>query len=452
MQCRRCGYEVKSTWQSCPQCGFGSSHTELFVDPAGSNIEAYGMPMQRAGRKVSTLAQNELFQGEILQPMSAAQNPLSLSSLPEFSVPEGDQELASGALLYGKSYALVERLEQQNWRDGVYEAVWSAVAVQQGNMPVTICEVMLPENSAGTQLTLRPAIRSLLSMADIPHLPILREFFRERQRNFFVFPSAHNGESLSARMQRLGPLPEREVLEYCLQVIMTLEQFAQRSLVHGQIRPEHCMVMPDGSCVLINCSPLVIGGAYHYIRDTRSAYFSPFMSEEFRRGEIDGKADLYALMATAYHLLTGRPPLPIGGIFPRVRQLNAECSQKADVLFAKALHPLLQQRYQHPTELRRAIQEILPAEHEEYFVPSQGRKPRQPRTISLVSTPGEMPEPLWRSTTRPSMPLVPPLPQSEPPDKPDEPPVLRPANDLRTAIYWLACFLVVLSAITIVAR
>ena len=362
------------------------------------------------------------------------------------------EELAPGMQLDRGRYMLITKQEQQTWGDGIYEAIWQGRAAEQGGASVTICEVRVPESSAVFQSTILPAIHSLLSIRDTSHLSGLIEFFQDRHRNIFIFQSIEGGESLFTRMQRYGVLSEREVLEYCLRITTILERLAQRSLVHGNIRPEHIIRKPDGY-LLTNCSPLIISGKNYFLHNMNSQYVSPYMSPELRRGEIDGRVDLYALMATAYHLLAGRPPSRAGVEMPRARQFNPQLSPQVDALLAQSLHPLASQRPQNLTDLLEILLNLLP---------DSDAQPQLSRRRTPIST---LPEPtnsirenLTTQSASDAMQILPDrVPSAQRPEYEEQQasetaPLLAPEHNLRNASYVLGGLLVGLGLLTIIAR
>jgi len=83
---------------------------------------------------------------------------------------------------------------------------------------------------------------------------------------------------------------------------------------------------------------------------------SPYMAPEAARGVIDGRADLYALMATAYHVATGSQPNPdSNGNIPPASRLNPRISPQLNAILARGLRPTAGQRYQRPSELRQEL-------------------------------------------------------------------------------------------------
>jgi serine/threonine protein kinase len=266
--------------------------------------------------------------------------------------------LLPGTILHNGRYRLHQLQDRQDWAHGAFEAMWIGQDAQRGASQIMICEVVLPNlASITTQSKLRAATMALATVSRHPRIPTLLDAFSEQERTFFVFEPV-DGEPLLARMQRTGrALPEQEVIECCLQIAEVLELLSQQAppLVHGLIRPEHIFVRYPGSeCILTHYSILLAGGATQFINLTERP--SPYTAPELIHGMVDGRSDLYSLLATAYHLVTGSPPTEIGGSIPQAQRLNPNVSAHFDAILAKGLRPSVNQRYQRPSDL---IQDLL---------------------------------------------------------------------------------------------
>lgn len=276
------------------------------------------------------------------------------------SAPLGEHsQLAAGTLLRNGRYRLHEMQEKQHWLSGVYESVWVAQDAQRGGSRVSVCEVVIPEtNSMVVQSTLRSATMALTSVGRHPHIPTLWDAFSDHGRSFFVF-EPFEGESLLARMRRTGhAMSEQEVVECCLQMTEVLELLAQHSppLVHGLIRPEHIIIARGGSqFILSTFSIILIGGATQFVAGMDRTELSPYTAPEFTRGVIDSRSDLFSLLATAYHAVTGSVPAGLSGSIPQAQRLNPAISQQFDAILTRGLRPIAGQRYQRPSELRQDL-------------------------------------------------------------------------------------------------
>ena len=283
----------------------------------------------------------------------------SFTSLQSNAIDATTRPLLPGVLLRGGRYRLQELQERQDWLPGVFEAVWIGRDAHRAGSWVMIKEVVLPENTSIVTLTiLRTATMGLVTVGKHLHIPALWDAFSDQGRSFFVFEPV-DGETLMARMRYSGrPLPEQEVIECCLQLTDVLEFLSQQSpqLVHGLIRPEHIVLSRNNSqYILTNFSIVLAGGGTQYISGVERSRLSPYTAPEFIRGVVDVRTDLYSLIASAYHAVTGTPPNVINGNIPQAQHVNPNVSSAFDTILSKGLRAVPNQRYQRPSELRQDL-------------------------------------------------------------------------------------------------
>ena len=294
------------------------------------------------------------------RPASSFQHaPNVLSPMRSNVMTSSARPLLPGVLLRGGRYRLQEIQERQDWLSGVFEAVWIGKDAHRAGSQVVICEVVLPENtSVMTQTILRTATMALATIGRHPHIPALWDAFSDQGRSFFVFEPIE-GETLMARMRYSGrALPEQEVIECCLQLTDVLELLAQQSsqLVHGLIRPEHIILSRNSfQYMLTNFSVVLAGGATQYIAGMERSRLSSYTAPEFVRGVVDVRTDMYSLIATAYHAVTGSAPSSISGSIPQAQRINPNVSSAFDAILSKGLRTVPNQRYQRPSELRQDL-------------------------------------------------------------------------------------------------
>ncbi len=267
--------------------------------------------------------------------------------------------LTPGAQLRGNRYRLQELLERQDWLSGVFEAVWIGRDSQRGGQQVVICEVALPETTTVmSQSILRTATMALANVGRHPRIPALWDAFSDQGHSFFVFEPIE-GESLLQRLRYTGrPLPEQEVIECCLQMTEVLDLLSQQSpqMVHGLIRPEHIIAGRNGSQYsLTNFSVMLAGGATQFVVGMERNRLSAYTAPEFVRGVVDVRTDMYSLIATAYHAVTGMVPSGLSGSIPQAQRINHAISSEFDAILTKGLRAVANQRYQRPSELRQDL-------------------------------------------------------------------------------------------------
>lgn len=153
------------------------------------------------------------------------------------------------------------------------------------------------------------------NLAKLKHPGILQihDVFEENATAYYVMDFIE-GETLDALVERLGPLPENQAVNYIIKVAETLDFIHQRKMMHFDIKPANIMLRAsDGLPVLIDFglskqfndqghanSTLLLGVSHGFSAieqyfQTGIAGFSP-------------QTDVYALGATLYYLLTSRIP------------------------------------------------------------------------------------------------------------------------------------------------
>lgn len=120
------------------------------------------------------------------------------------------------------------------------------------------------------------------------------------------------GKTLADDLTAGKVFDEREAVEIIIQVAHALAHAHACGLIHRDVKPKNIMMSTDGIIKLADM------GLAREITDIKSAkteagkaYGTPYyISPEQIRGkiDIDGRADIYGLGATFYHMVTGRVP------------------------------------------------------------------------------------------------------------------------------------------------
>lgn len=105
---------------------------------------------------------------------------------------------------------------------------------------------------------------------------------------------------------------EKEAIDIIIQVAHALEHAHGQGLIHRDVKPKNIMISEDG---IVKLADMGLAREMTDIKlaqtEAGKAYGTPYyIAPEQIRGkiDIDGRADIYGLGATAYHMLTGRVP------------------------------------------------------------------------------------------------------------------------------------------------
>jgi serine/threonine-protein kinase len=183
---------------------------------------------------------------------------------------------------------------------------------------------------------------------------------------------------------------EHEAVEIVLQLAQALEHAHRRGLIHRDIKPANIILTSDGVAKLADLGMARETADAALARKERGMIMgTPFyIAPEQARGvvDIDGRADLYALGATLYHMVTGKQPFPYKDVDAVLEAHLHEELTPPDHLrpelsngFAEVVELLMakdrQQRYQKPEDLIIDLECLL-----------NGDPPRLARQLIAAST------------------------------------------------------------------
>ncbi|MEO7329858.1 MAG: serine/threonine-protein kinase [Minicystis sp.] len=139
----------------------------------------------------------------------------------------------------------------------------------------------------------------------------IRDFDTAEDGAPFLVMELLTGESLLDRVQRLGTLPLPDLLRYADEVLDVLTAAHPQGIVHRDLKPGNLFVLEDGRIKVLDFGLARLRES----SDTKSLWTkagtalgtTPYMPPEQARGlDIDGRADIFAVGATMFRLITGR--------------------------------------------------------------------------------------------------------------------------------------------------
>lgn len=207
-----------------------------------------------------------------------------------------------------------------------------------------------------------------------PHILPLHESGEASGLLFYIMPYIE-GESLRDKLNREGELPIAETVRMLRDVVDALASAHKQQIVHRDIKPDN-VLMSEGHALVTDF------GVAKAVTEARGdaglttfgmAVGTPaYMSPEQASGDpnIDHRADLYAVGAMAYEMLTGHPPFE--GASPQtvlaahvseppkpVTEMRDAVPPQLAAVVMRCLEKLPADRFQTATELRAALEGIV---------------------------------------------------------------------------------------------
>lgn len=192
---------------------------------------------------------------------------------------------------------------------GGMATVYSATDVRHGRR--VALKVLRPELAA--VLGVERFLSEIRVTANLQHPNLLPLFDSGESAGllFYVMPFVE-GESLRARLEREKQLPIDESIRIAVAVAGALDYAHRHGVIHRDLKPEN-ILLHDGQPLVADFGIALAvsnaGGAR--ITQTGLSLGTPhYMSPEQATGDrgIDARADIYALGAVTYEMLSGEPP------------------------------------------------------------------------------------------------------------------------------------------------
>ena len=143
---------------------------------------------------------------------------------------------------------------------------------------------------------------------DHPNLCTVLEVGESEEGGLFIAMVIYAGETLKARLEREGPLSVADCLAIARQVLEGLSCAHATGIVHRDLKPGNIMLLPDGTAKILDFGLAKARDDTASVTSARmgtAAYMSP---EQINGDVVDSRADLWALGAVLYEMLTGRKP------------------------------------------------------------------------------------------------------------------------------------------------
>ncbi len=257
---------------------------------------------------------------------------------------------------------------------------------------------------------------NLLVQLTHPNLPAVSDFLEEGGKAYLVMEFVEGRSLERVQEEAKGPLDEALVMGWAVQLCAVLHYLHTRPqpIIFRDIKPSNVMVTADNQIKLID-----FGIARVFkpsaTKDTTllgSQGYAPL--EQYGRGQSDPRADIYALGATLFDLLTNSLPAdaPSRRVQPHAfatpRQLNPSISQATETIILRAMEQDPQDRFQSAEAMQQAILAGGSAPMDAGFYPGRAipAAPASTSTIQRHAPPPEAYTPARTTFEREILPLV----------------------------------------------
>ncbi|MEP6688138.1 MAG: protein kinase [Gemmatimonadales bacterium] len=234
--------------------------------------------------------------------------------------------------------------------------------------PVAL-KLMRPEAAAGMGVDRFRREIATAARLQHPHICSVIDSGETDGRLWFSMPYVR-GESLRDRLKREGRLSVAEALRITLQVAQALGYAHREGVIHRDVKPENILLTEDGVTLLADfgiARPVTPITGEHLTEAGHALGTPMYMSPEQAMAEpADHRADQYALAATCYEMLAGRPPhlgpTPHAVIALRfstppagVRVLRPDTPEAVERALARALAIRRSERFDSMAEFAQAL-------------------------------------------------------------------------------------------------
>ncbi|PRP92789.1 Serine/threonine-protein kinase PknB [Enhygromyxa salina] len=189
----------------------------------------------------------------------------------------------------------------------------------------------------------------------------------EDQGHLFLSMEYVDGQSLKELISRYSVLPLERVRAYLQEICAGLAAAHAQGVIHRDLKPGNVIVTPDQRVKIIDFGLARIANLEGMTATGMLLGTPEYMApEQIKGGNLDGRTDIYALGALAYHAITGRPPFtgdtPIAVSLAQATEAPIEPSRlrpglepQWDAFVLKALSKAKEARFETAEVMREAV-------------------------------------------------------------------------------------------------
>jgi len=207
--------------------------------------------------------------------------------------------------------------------------------------------------------------------AKLQHPNIIRIRFVARSGSYVYFAMDLCADSLAARLEREGPLPEADIVRIAGDVARALRFAHVQGVIHRDLKPDNILIHSDGRAVLSDFGIARAVSSYVASTGVNMTIGTPqYLSPEQAQGRpLDERVDFYALGVTLFKAATGEVPFTSTDWFelarmhveaapPSLRKKRPALSKRFERLVMKCLAKHPDDRYRDASALLADLAEV----------------------------------------------------------------------------------------------
>jgi serine/threonine protein kinase/Flp pilus assembly protein TadD len=295
------------------------------------------------------------------------------------------QELAVGGI-FEERYRIIEELGK-----GGMGRVYKAIDTEIGEK---VALKLLKPEIASDEATIERFRNEIRLARQISHKNVCRTYHLSRGRgSYYITMEYVSGEDLKSTILRVGQLSVGKTVAIIRQVCDGLAEAHRLGIVHRDLKPQNIMIDREGSAKIMDFgiarSLKTKGVTEAGIIIGTPEYMAP---EQVDAGDVDRRADIYALGIILYEMLTGRVPFegdtPFSVAYkqkteapPDPRKINPQIPDELAGLILKCLAKDREARCQSAEEVQADLLKV------EKAMPTTERSvaPKKPTTSRQVT-------------------------------------------------------------------
>ena len=185
---------------------------------------------------------------------------------------------------------------------------WVFAGRELDGTPVAV-KILMPRYAGDRQFESRFR-NEAETAAKLQHPNIIRIRFVARSGSYVYFAMDLCADSLAARLEREGPLPEVDIVRVAGDVARALQFAHGRGVIHRDLKPDNILLHSDGRAILSDFGIARAVSGYVASTGVNMTIGTPqYLSPEQAQGRpLDARLDFYALGVTLFKAAIGEVP------------------------------------------------------------------------------------------------------------------------------------------------